>query len=135
MDEKATVSLVISGWTHSVSFPTKRHDQESIVCSGQAHLVVDEDDEVVEKELYLEIMRQGTPDQKSTYLIKDDGLDVSIYVERDDFVRILRELKDHYTIRQGVPSIEFEGPREQGKVHEFADFQLTLAVEGDQYGQ
>jgi hypothetical protein len=49
MDEKATVSLVISGWAHTVSFPTKQHDQESIVCSGLAHLVVDEDDEVIEK--------------------------------------------------------------------------------------
>lgn len=132
MDEKATVSLIIAGWTYTVSFPCKRHDQEAIVCSGQAHLVIDEDDEVVEKELYLEIMRQSAGDQKSTYLIKEDGLDVSIYVERDDFGRILQELKD--AIHRGVPSIEFEGPREQGKVHEFADFALTLAVEGGQYG-
>jgi hypothetical protein len=134
MDEKATVSLIIAGWTYSVSFPTKQHDQESIVCSGLAHIVVDEDDEVIEKELYLEIMRESAAGQKSTYLIKDDGIDVSVYVSRDDFGRIVQELKDQSRHEVAVASIEFEGLRDQGKVHEFASFQLTLAVDGGTNG-
>jgi hypothetical protein len=134
MDEKATISLVISGWTYTVSFPSGRLDQETVVCAGQAHFVIEEDDEVVEKELYLEIMRKGADDQKSTYLIKDDGIDVSIYVDRGDFSRVVAELKDHSRIRECAASIELEGPVESGKVHEFADFHLVLAVEGGHYG-
>ena len=134
MDEKATISLVISGWTYTVSFPSGRLDQETVVCAGQAHFVIEEDDEVVEKELYLEIMRKGADDQKSTYLIKDDGIDVSIYVDRGDFSRIVAELKDHSRIRECAASIELEGPVESGKVHEFTDFHLVLAVEGGHYG-
>ena len=134
MDEKATISLVISGWTLTVAFPSGRANQETIVCTGQAHFVVEEDDEVVEKELYLEIMRKSAADQKSTYLIKDDGIDVSIYVEGGDFSRILAELKDQSRMRESAVSIELEGAVEQGKVHEFADFHLVLAVEGGSYG-
>ncbi len=134
MDDKATVSLVISGWTYTVSFPSGQQDQETIVCTGQAHFVVEEDDEVVEKELYLEIMRKSAQDQKSTYLIKDDGIDVSIFVERGDFSRIVAELKDQSKIRECAASIELEGPVDQGKVHEFVDFHLVLAVEGGHYG-
>ncbi len=133
MDEKSSISLVIAGWTHAVAFPSEQHDQELIVCSGLAHIVADEDDEVIEKELYLEIMRQTAAKQKSTYLIKDDGIDVSIYVGRDDFSRIAQELKDQSRLL-GVSSIEFDGSREQGKVHEFVDFQLTLAAEGGNDG-
>src|SRR4029453_11432009 len=103
-------------------------------CSGQAHFVVEEDDEVVEKELYLEIMRQGAVDQKSTYLIKDDGIDVSIYVGAGDFSRIVAELKDQSRIRECAASIEFEGPVEQGKGHTLTDFHLVLTVEGGSYG-
>ena len=88
MDEKATISLVIGGWTYTTAFPSARQNQDTIVCSGQAHFVIEEDDEVIEKELYLEIMRRSAPDQRSTYLIKDDGIDVSIYVEGGDFFRI-----------------------------------------------
>lgn len=135
MDEKATISLVISGWTYTVLFPSRRHDQETIICSGHAHLVVEEDDEVLEKELYLEITRTNTEGQKSTYLIKNDGIDVSISVGRDDFSRIFQELKDHDKIRECVSSIEFEGPAGEGKVHEFVDFQLALAVDKGRYGQ
>jgi len=134
MDEKATLSLVISGWTLTVAFPSGRANQETIVCTGQAHFVVEEDDEVVEKELYLEIMRKSAADQKSTYLIKDDGIDVSIYVEGGDFSRIIAELKDQSRMRESAASIELEGALEQGKVHEFADFHLVLAVEGGSYG-
>jgi len=134
MDEKATISLVISGWTMTVSFPSGRANQETIVCTGQAHFVVEEDDEVVEKELYLEIMRKSAADQKSTYLIKDDGIDVSIYAEGGDFSRILAELKDQSRMRESAASIELEGAVEQGKVHEFSDFHLVLAVEGGSYG-
>ena len=134
MDEKATISLVISGWTLTVSFPSGRGDQETIVCTGQAHFVVEEDDEVVEKELYLEIMRKNAADQKSTYLIKDDGIDVSVYVEGGDFSRIVAELKDQSRMRESAASIELEGAVEQGKVHEFADFHLVLAVEGGSFG-
>ena len=134
MDEKATISLVIGGWTYTVAFPSARQDQDTIVCSGQAHFVVEEDDEVIEKELYLEIMRRSAPDQKSTYLIKDDGIDVSIYVEGGDFSRIIAELKDQSRMRESAASIELEGALEQGKVHEFADFHLVLAVEGGSYG-
>ena len=105
MDEKATISLVISGWTLTVSFPSGRASQETIVCTGQAHFVVEEDDEVVEKELYLEIMRKNAADQKSTYLIKDDGIDVSIYVEGGDFSRVLAELKDQSRMRESAASI------------------------------
>jgi hypothetical protein len=134
MDERATITLVIGGWTYTVAFPSARQDQDTIVCSGQAHFVVEEDDEVIEKELYLEIMRQSAPDQRSTYLIKDDGIDVSIYVERGDFSRIVAELKDQSRIRESAASIEFEGPVEQGKGHELMDFHLVLAVEGGSYG-
>jgi len=134
MDEKATISLVISGWTLTVSFPSGRGDHETIVCTGQAHFVVEEDDEVVEKELYLEIMRKNAADQKSTYLIKDDGIDVSVYVEGGDFSRIVAELKDQSRMRESAASIELEGAVEQGKVHEFADFHLVLAVEGGSFG-
>jgi hypothetical protein len=134
MDEKATISLVISGWTLTISFPSGRANQETIVCTGQAHFVVEEDDEVVEKELYLEIMRKGSADQKSTYLIKDDGIDVSIYVEGSDFSRIVAELKDQGRMRESVASVEFEGAVEQGKVHEFAEFHLVIAVEGGSFG-
>ena len=134
MDEKATIGLVISGWTLTVSFPSGRTNQETIVCTGQAHFVVEEDDEVVEKELYLEIMRKNSADQKSTYLIKDDGIDVSIYLEGGDFSRILAELKDQSRMRESAASIELEGAVEQGKVHEFSDFHLVLAVEGGSYG-
>jgi hypothetical protein len=133
MDEKATISLVIGGWTYTVPFPSGRQDQDTIVCSGEAHFVVEEDDEVIEKELYLEIMRQSA-NQKSTYLIKDDGIDVSIYVEGGDFSRIVAELKDQSRIRECAASIELEGPVEMGKVHEFAEFHLVLAVEGGSYG-
>jgi hypothetical protein len=134
MDEKATISLVIAGWTYTVPFPSGRQDQDTIVCSGEAHFVVEEDDEVVEKELYLEIMRQSAADQKSTYLIKDDGIDVSIYVESGDFSRIVAELKDQARIRECAASIEFEGPVEQGKGHALTEFQLVLVVEGGSYG-
>jgi hypothetical protein len=134
MDERATITLVIAGWTYTVAFPSGRQDQDTIVCSGQAHFVVEEDDEVIEKELYLEIMRQSAAAQKSTYLIKDDGIDVSIYVEGGDFSRIVAELKDQSRIRESAASIEFEGPVEQGKGHELTDFHLVLAVEGGSYG-
>jgi hypothetical protein len=134
MDERATISLVIGGWTYTVAFPSARQDQDTIVCSGQAHFVVEEDDEVIEKELYLEIMRQSGADQKSTYLIKDDGIDVSIYVQSGDFSRIVAELKDQSRIRECAASIEFEGSVEQGKGHELTDFHLVLAVEGGSYG-
>jgi hypothetical protein len=134
MDEKATISLVISGWTLTISFPSGRAELETIVCTGQAHFVVEEDDEVVEKELYLEIMRRSAADQKSTYLIKDDGIDVSIYAEGNDFSRILTEMKDQSRMRESAASIELEGAVEQGKVHEFANFHLVLAVEGGSYG-
>jgi hypothetical protein len=134
MDEKATISLVISGWTLTVPFPSGRANQETIVCTGQAHFVVEEDDEVVEKELYLEIMRKSAADQKSTYLIKDDGIDVSIYAEGGDFSRIVAELKDQCRMRESAASIELEGAVEQGKAHEFSDFHLVLAVEGGSYG-
>jgi len=134
MDEKATISLVISGWTLTISFPTGRANQEIIICTGQAHFVVEEDDEVVEKELYLEIMRKSAPDQKSTYLIKDDGIDVSIYAESGDFSRIVAELKDQSRIRECAASIEFEGSVEQGTGHELTEFHLVLAVEGGSYG-
>jgi len=134
MDEKATISLVISGWTLTVPFPSGRANQETIVCTGQAHFVVEEDDEVVEKELYLEIMRKSSADQKSTYLIKDDGIDVSIYAEGGDFARILAELKDQSRMRESAASIELEGAVEQGKAHEFSDFHLVLAAEGGSYG-
>ena len=134
MDEKATISLVISGWTLTVSFPSGRANQETIVCTGQAHFVVEEDDEVVEKELYLEIMHKNAADQKSTYLIKDDGIDVSVYVEGGDFSRIVAELKDQSRMRESAASIELEGAVEQGKVHEFSDFHLVLAVEGGSFG-
>jgi hypothetical protein len=134
MDEKATISLVIGGWTYTAAFPSARQDQDTIVCLGQAHFVVEEDDEVIEKELYLEIMCQSGSSQKSTYLIKDDGIDVSIYVERGDFSRIVAELKDLSRIRECAASIELEGPVETGKVHEFAEFHLVLAVEGGSYG-
>ena len=100
MDEKATISLVIGGWTYTAAFPSARQDQDTIVCSGQAHFVIEEDDEVIEKELYLEIMRQTAANQKSTYLIKDDGIDVSIYVDSGDFSRIVAELKDQARIRE-----------------------------------
>jgi len=134
MDERATITLVIAGWTYTVAFPSGRQDQDTIVCSGQAHFVVEEDDEVIEKELYLEIMRQSAAAQKSTYLIKDDGIDVSIYVEGGDFSRIVAELKVQSRIRESAASIEFEGPVEQGKGHELTDFHLVLAVEGGSYG-
>ena len=134
MDEKATVSLVIGGWTYTVAFPSGRQEQDTIVCSGQAHFVVEEDDEVVEKELYLEIMRQSAADQRSTYLIKDDGIDVSIYVDTGDFSRIVAELKDQSRIRECAVSIEFEGPVEQGKGHALTEFHLVLASEGGSYG-
>jgi len=134
MDEKATISLVIAGWTLTVSFPSGRANQETIVCTGQAHFVVEEDDEVVEKELYLEIMRKSSADQKSTYLIKDDGIDVSIYAEGGDFSRILAELKEQSRLRESAASVELEGAVGQGKVHEFSDFHLVLAVEGGSYG-
>jgi hypothetical protein len=134
MDEKATISLVIGGWTYTTAFPSARQDQDTIVCSGQAHFVVEEDDEVIEKELYLEIMRQTAANQKSTYLIKDDGIDVSIYVDGGDFSRIVADLKDQSRIRECAASIELEGAVEPGKVHEFADFHLVLAVEGGSYG-
>jgi hypothetical protein len=134
MDEKATISLVIGGWTYTVPFPSGRQDHDTIVCSGEAHFVVEEDDEVVEKELYLEIMRQSAADQKSTYLIKDDGIDVSIYVEDGDFSRIVAELKDQSRIRECAASIEFEGAVEQGKGHTLTEFNLVLAVEGGSYG-
>jgi hypothetical protein len=134
MDERATITLVIGGWTYTVAFPSGRQDEDTIVCSGQAHFVVEEDDEVIEKELYLEIMRQSAAAQKSTYLIKDDGIDVSIYVEGGDFSRIVAELKDQSRIRECAASIEFEGPVEQGKGHELTDFHLVLAVEGGSYG-
>src|SRR5215813_9165090 len=109
MNEKATISLVISGWTLTVSFPSGRANQETIVCTGQAHFVVEEDDEVVEKELYLEIMRRSAADQKSTYLIKDDGIDVSIYTEGNDCARILTDMKDQSRMRESAASIELEG--------------------------
>ena len=134
MDEKATISLVIAGWTYTTAFPSARQDQDTIVCSGQAHFVVEEDDEVIEKELYLEIMRQTAANQKSTYLIKDDGIDVSIYAEGSDFSRILAELKEQSRMRESATSIELEGAVEQGKAHEFSDFHLVLAVEGGSYG-
>jgi hypothetical protein len=134
MDEKATISLVIGGWTYTTEFPSARQDQDTIVCSGQAHFVVEEDDEVIEKELYLEIMRQTAANQKSTYLIKDDGIDVSIYVEGGDFSRIVAELKDQSRMRECAASIELEGAVGPGQVHEFADFHLVLAVEGGSYG-
>src|SRR5215510_3455765 len=134
MDEKATISLIIGGWTYTVAFPSARQDQDTIVCSGQAHFVVEEDDEVVEKELYLEIMRRSAADQKSTYLIKDDGIDVSIYAEGGDFSRILAELKDQSRMRESAASIELEGAVEQGKAHEFLDFHLVLATEGGSDG-
>jgi hypothetical protein len=134
MDEKATISLIIGGWTYTVAFPSGREAQDTIVCLGQAHFVVEEDDEVIEKELYLEIMRQSAADQKSTYLIKDDGIDVSIYVQGGDFSRIVAELKNQSRIRECAASIELEGPVETGKVHEFAEFHLVLAVEGGSYG-
>jgi hypothetical protein len=134
MDEKATITLVIGGWTYTVAFPSGRQNQDTIVCSGQAHFVVEEDDEVIEKELYLEIMCQSAADQRSTYLIKDDGIDVSIYVEGGDFSRIVAELKEQSRIRESAASIEFEGPVEQGKGHELAEFHLVLAVEGGSYG-
>jgi hypothetical protein len=79
-------------------------------------------------------MRQSAAAQKSTYLIKDDGIDVSIYVEGGDFSRIVAELKDQSRIRECAASIEFEGPVEQGKGHELTDFHLVLAVEGGSYG-
>src|SRR5215470_18316912 len=134
MDEKATISLVIGGWTYTTAFPSTRKDQDTIVCSGQAHFVVEEDDEVIEKELYLEIMRRSAPNQKSTYLIKDDGIDVSIYVEGGDFSRIVAELKDQSRMRECAASFELEGAVDPGRVHEFADFHLVLAVEGGSYG-
>jgi hypothetical protein len=134
MDQRATINLVIGGWTYTVAFPSGRQDQDTIVCSGQAHFVVEEDDEVIEKELYLEIMRQSAAAQKSTYLIKDDGIDVSIYVEGGDFSRIVAELKDQSRIRECAASIEFEGPVEPGKGHELTEFHLVLAVEGGSYG-
>ena len=134
MDEKATISLVIGGWTYTAAFPSARQDQDTIVCSGQAHFVIEEDDEVIEKELYLEIMRRSAADQKSTYLIKDDGIDVSIYVEGGDFSRVLAELKDQSRMRESAASIEIEGAVEQGKAHEFSDFHLVLAIEGGSYG-
>jgi hypothetical protein len=134
VDEKATISLVIGGWSYTVAFPSARQDQDTIVCLGQAHFVVEEDDEVIEKELYLEIMRRNGPDQKSTYLIKDDGIDVSIYVEDNDFSRIVAELKDQSRIRECAASIEFEGPVEPGKGHVLTEFHLVLAVEGGSYG-
>src|SRR6266567_3241799 len=107
MDEKATISLVIGGWTYTTAFPSTRQNQDTIVCSGQAHFVVEEDDEVIEKELYL---------------------------EGGDFSRIVAELKDQSRIRECAASIEFEGPVEQGQGHEFAEFHLVLAVEGGSYG-
>jgi hypothetical protein len=134
MDEKATISLVIGGWTYTTAFPSARQDQDTIVCLGQAHFVVEEDDEVIEKELYLEIMRQTAANQKSTYLIKDDGIDVSIYVDGGDFSRIVAELKDQSRMRECAASIELEGAVEPGKVHEFADFHFVLAIEGGSYG-
>jgi hypothetical protein len=79
-------------------------------------------------------MRQTAAEQKSTYLIKDDGIDASIYVSRDDFGRIVKELKDQSGREVAVASIEFEGSREQGKVHEFVNFALTLAVDGGNDG-
>jgi hypothetical protein len=117
-----------------VAFPSGREAQDTIVCLGQAHFVVEEDDEVIEKELYLEIMRQSAADQKSTYLIKDDGIDVSIYVQGGDFSRIVAELKNQSRIRECAASIELEGPVETGKVHEFAEFNLVLADEGGSFG-
>jgi hypothetical protein len=79
-------------------------------------------------------MRQSAANQKSTYLIKDDGIDVSIYVEGGDFSRIVAELKEQSRIRECAASIELEGAVETGKVHEFAEFHLVLAVEGGSYG-
>ena len=66
--------------------------------------------------------------------LKADGIDVSIYVEGSDFSRIVAELKDQARMRESAASFEFEGAVEQGKVHEFADFHLVLAVEGGSYG-
>ena len=129
MDDKRSISLIVSGWTYTASFPRKRHDQEAIICSGRTRLAADDDDEIEKANLYLEIMRKKTDDQKSTYLIKDDGVDVVIYADRDDFSRIFQELKDHTRMGQCVMNIDFEGPIGQGRFHEFVDFQLNLSVD------
>jgi hypothetical protein len=124
-----TISLVISGWTYMVSFPYREHDREVLICSGKVRLAADDEDETERGNLYLEINRKTDERQQSRYFIREDGVNVDIFVERTDFYRILQELKDHFQIPECLLTIELEGPVNEGQGHLFTDFQLNLAVD------
>jgi hypothetical protein len=128
-DKNRLIKLEISGWTYIVSFPYRVHDHEAIICSGMAFLDCDGRNERREK-LFLEIARKKNGEEKqSTYRITEDALDVSIWMEKDDFYRFFIELKEHYKIAECRMNLNFEGLVEMNQTFEFQDFEVMMNVD------
>jgi hypothetical protein len=127
--KKRLIKLEISGWTYIVSFPYRLHDHEAIICSGQAFLDCEGKNECKEK-LFLEISRnKNGEEQQSTYRIKDDGMDVFVRMEKDDFYRFFIELKEHYKIAECRMNLDFEGEIKANETFEFQDFEVFMNVD------
>jgi hypothetical protein len=127
--EKRLIKLQISGWTYIVSFPYRAHDHETIVCSGHAFLDCEGRNERREK-LFLEIARKKNGEEnKSTYRITEDAVDVFIQMEKDDFYRFFIELKEHYKIAECRMNLDFEGLVETNQAFEFEDFEVMMNVD------
>jgi hypothetical protein len=126
---KRLIKLEISGWTYLVSFPYRIHDHEGIICSGSAYLDCEARNERKDN-LFLQIARKKNGEEKqSTYRIKDDGIDVFIYMEKDDFYRFFIELKEHYKIAECRMNLDFQGEIKIGQTFEFRDFEVYMNVD------
>ena len=127
--KKRLIKLEISGWTYIVSFPYRLHDHETIICSGNAFLDCEGRNERRDK-LFLEISRKKNGEEKqSTYRITEDAINVSIYMEKDDFYRFFIELKEHYKIAECRMNLDFEGPVEMSQTFEFENFEVMMNVD------
>jgi hypothetical protein len=127
--QKRIIQLQISGWTYVVSFPYRVHDHEMIICSGHAFVDLEGKKERKEK-LFLEISRaKNGDDRESTYRITEDGIDVFIRIEKDDFYRLFIELKEHYKIAECRMNIDFEGEIEPNETFGFRDFEVFMNVD------
>lgn len=128
---KRLIKLEISGWTYIVSFPYRAHDHEVIVCSGHALLDCEGRNERKDK-LFLQISRNKNSEEgQSTYRITDDGMNVFIRMEKDDFYRFFIELKEHYKIAECRMNIDFQGEIKTQQTFEFRDFEVFMKVGRD----
>jgi hypothetical protein len=127
--QKRLIQLQISGWTYIVSYPYRLHDHEAIICSG--HALLDVEGKTQRKdELFLEISRAKIgEDDQSSYRISDNGIDVSIRMEKDDFYRFFIELKEHYKIAECRMTVDFEGEIGPSEKFAFRDFEIHMNVD------